>query len=239
MALSHRLHTTIVRSLVARGRAPPSPNWPGPADATTPPCGPDWPPLADDHGMVLHPDAATRPGLGGPPVRHGPDRGDGPPRRPDLVRPVCGVRPGWWRWSPRTDRSRAHHPGQRGRPGPARRRRTRPGPLPGLRPHRPRRALPDPDGRCLAQRRPHLPGHALFATAGNVDDWCTRRGVARGAVEPVARVWRFGREWYGRHVDDDWRKWTVTEAAAIFARHGLVGPTWDLPVPDDEAAERF
>ena len=43
------------------------------------------------------------------------------------------------------------------------------------------------------------------------------------------------RAWYGRHLDDDWTKWTVDEARALFERFGLTGPTWALP----GAAGRF
>jgi hypothetical protein len=38
-----------------------------------------------------------------------------------------------------------------------------------------------------------------------------------------------GRVWYGRHLDRDWRKWTVPEAQAVFDQVGLTGDFWRLP----------
>ena len=59
--------------------------------------------------------------------------------------------------------------------------------------------------------------------------WCAKRGKIKGDVRPIEQVWGFAREWYGRHCDPDWTKWTQEEAAEIFARHGLTGPIWELP----------
>ena len=69
----------------------------------------------------------------------------------------------------------------------------------------------------------------LFRTEEEVNHWCATRGVARGDVQPVARIWAFAKDWYGRHLDPEWRKWTVAEATAMFARHRLDGPVWSLP----------
>jgi hypothetical protein len=69
----------------------------------------------------------------------------------------------------------------------------------------------------------------LFRNVQEVDDWCAARGFTRGDVRPVEQVWRFAAEWYGRHLDAHWQKWTVTEAAAIFRKHGLGGQIWTLP----------
>lgn len=72
----------------------------------------------------------------------------------------------------------------------------------------------------------------VFDGDAAVADWCQRHGVAKGDMRPIDQVWRFAREWYGRHLDRDWRKWTADEARAMFARHGLDGPIWDLPASD-------
>jgi hypothetical protein len=40
------------------------------------------------------------------------------------------------------------------------------------------------------------------------------------------------REWYARHADPDWRKWTAREAAEIFRKVGLVGDFWEIPVTE-------
>ena len=75
----------------------------------------------------------------------------------------------------------------------------------------------------------------LFRDEDQVDDWCERRAIQRGDIQPAGTVLAFAAEWYGRHLDRDWRKWTAEEAAAIFARHGLSGEIWELPV----STERF
>jgi hypothetical protein len=70
----------------------------------------------------------------------------------------------------------------------------------------------------------------MFGSEAAVDQWCVRHAIARGDVQPIQRVYEFAAVWYGRHLDEDWRKWTVDEAAAIFARFGFSGPIWQLPV---------
>jgi hypothetical protein len=69
----------------------------------------------------------------------------------------------------------------------------------------------------------------VFRNPSQVDDWCATRGISRGDVRPIEQVWRFAREWYGRHAGRDWVKWSAREAADMFLRHNLSGPTWALP----------
>lgn len=73
----------------------------------------------------------------------------------------------------------------------------------------------------------------LFRNEAEVDGWCAERGVQRGDVRLIELVSAFAAEWYGRHLDADWAKWSTREAAEMFARHGLSGPIWELP-PDGE-----
>ena len=68
----------------------------------------------------------------------------------------------------------------------------------------------------------------LFDDEAHIDEWCARHGKPKGDVRPVAQVWSFAREWYGRHADQDWQKWTANEATELFARHGLDGPIWEI-----------
>jgi hypothetical protein len=74
-----------------------------------------------------------------------------------------------------------------------------------------------------------------FEDEAAVEEWCRRHGIAKGDVRSIKTVWRFAVDWYGRHLDPDWRKWTVDEARDIITRHGLDGPIWELPA----AAGRF
>ncbi len=69
----------------------------------------------------------------------------------------------------------------------------------------------------------------LFADSAAVAAWCRHHGKPYGDVRPLGQIWEFAREWYGRHLDEDWTKWSLAEASEMFARHGLSGPTWDLP----------
>lgn len=72
-----------------------------------------------------------------------------------------------------------------------------------------------------------------FRDRDEVAAWSARHGLAHGEAVPVRQANALGREWYARHADENWRKWTGSEAAEIFARVGLVGPFWALPVGDE------
>ena len=45
---------------------------------------------------------------------------------------------------------------------------------------------------------------------------------------PLHHVAQFARLWYGTHANENWHKWTMAEAQAIFKRSGFVSPFWDL-----------
>lgn len=68
----------------------------------------------------------------------------------------------------------------------------------------------------------------LFRNEAQVDEWCATRGIPKGDVRPLEQVWKFATEWYGRHADANWTKWSMQEAAEIFGRNGLDGPIWSL-----------
>ncbi|HTE54586.1 MAG TPA: organomercurial lyase [Kofleriaceae bacterium] len=68
-----------------------------------------------------------------------------------------------------------------------------------------------------------------FRREADIDAWCARHRLPRGAAVPIAQVAELGRVWYGRHLDRDWRKWTVAEAQAIFEQVGLTDGFWRLP----------
>ncbi len=71
-----------------------------------------------------------------------------------------------------------------------------------------------------------------FVSAEQIDMWCERHALQRGEAVPIDRVQCLARAWYGRHLDPDWRKWTVAEAQAIFGSVGLRGDFWRLPSTD-------
>jgi GNAT superfamily N-acetyltransferase len=68
-----------------------------------------------------------------------------------------------------------------------------------------------------------------FRRAEDVEAWCARHRVPRGVIVPLEQVLRLGRVWYGRHLAEDWKKWSLEEAQAIFESVGLTGEFWRLP----------
>lgn len=71
-----------------------------------------------------------------------------------------------------------------------------------------------------------------FRRVDDVAAWRSRHGVRGGETLPIEKVVELGRVWYGRHLDADWRKWTVAQAQAIFDRLGLSGDFWRLSVSE-------
>ena len=75
----------------------------------------------------------------------------------------------------------------------------------------------------------------LFETEAEIDIWSARHGIAKGDVQPVDKVWKFAQVWYGKHLDEDWAKWTVDEVKEIFSRFGFTHKVWQLSA----SSERF
>lgn len=67
-----------------------------------------------------------------------------------------------------------------------------------------------------------------FACEAEVDPWCARHALPRGAVLSPAALWRFASDWYENCLDEPWRKRTPDEVRALFGRHGLTGSFWQL-----------
>jgi hypothetical protein len=72
-----------------------------------------------------------------------------------------------------------------------------------------------------------------FRNRDDVAAWCHRHRLPQGAVVPIEQVLALGRAWYGQHLDENWRKWSVAEAQAIFDKIGLGGSFWRLPASDE------
>ncbi|MGZ5921191.1 MAG: organomercurial lyase [Rhizomicrobium sp.] len=67
-----------------------------------------------------------------------------------------------------------------------------------------------------------------FRSRQDVDAWCERHGLPHGAVLSLPQLWNFARDWYGAYLDEPWKKRSRQEAQAVFRRHDLTGPFWDL-----------
>jgi len=71
-----------------------------------------------------------------------------------------------------------------------------------------------------------------FSSEDRVHAWSERHGLPTGAVIPIQQCADLGRDWYFAYAESNWRKWSVTQAADIFAGVGLTGAFWALPPSD-------
>ena len=69
----------------------------------------------------------------------------------------------------------------------------------------------------------------LFRSEEHVNRWCTAREIARGSQFTPEQMWTVAKPWFERRLARDWRRFTVDEAHALFARAGLTGEFWTLP----------
>ncbi|KZN39745.1 alkylmercury lyase family protein [Pseudoalteromonas luteoviolacea] len=69
----------------------------------------------------------------------------------------------------------------------------------------------------------------LFESQTQIDDWCYRHEIEKGDVQPIEHIWEFAKVWYGNHLNPAWKKWTISEAKAIFKRFNLHHEIWSLP----------
>ena len=75
----------------------------------------------------------------------------------------------------------------------------------------------------------------VFEDDDQIDQWSKRHNIPKGDVQPIDTVWAFSKEWYGNHLNPEWKKWTTQQASEIFARYNLTGPIWQLQA----SGERF
>ena len=61
-----------------------------------------------------------------------------------------------------------------------------------------------------------------------MNTWCQQHNVPKGDIQPLHKIWKFARAWYGNHLNPHWAKWTVQEAKEMFAEFGLTHPVWNL-----------
>lgn len=68
-----------------------------------------------------------------------------------------------------------------------------------------------------------------FRSEAEIDDWCWRHALPRGATLTTRMLWAFASDWYGAYLREPWRKRTPAEVRALFARHGLTSDFWQIP----------
>lgn len=66
----------------------------------------------------------------------------------------------------------------------------------------------------------------FFRNAGEVDQWSARHGLPRGAVLSLEQSWILAQDWFTGRRDPNWKRLSVSEAAASFARANLSGEFW-------------
>ena len=67
-----------------------------------------------------------------------------------------------------------------------------------------------------------------FRSEADVDAWCRRGAIARGAVMDLDMIWALSRVWYAGRADADWRGRSADEAQAVVDSVGLEGKFWDF-----------
>lgn len=67
-----------------------------------------------------------------------------------------------------------------------------------------------------------------FRSEASVERWCRETGNPRGYVFGITQAWELGRAWYADKLSPDWRRASLREAEATFARIGLTGDFWSL-----------
>ena len=66
----------------------------------------------------------------------------------------------------------------------------------------------------------------LFRSDEEIESWLRRKGIERGAVLSLRRVWELAKRWYADRMSADFRGRTANEAQAIFRQLGLTGEFW-------------
>jgi Alkylmercury lyase len=67
-----------------------------------------------------------------------------------------------------------------------------------------------------------------FQSRQDVEDWCARHALPKGAILSLPQLWDFARDWYGAYLDEPWTKRSTADAQALFRRHDLTGAFWEL-----------
>lgn len=67
-----------------------------------------------------------------------------------------------------------------------------------------------------------------FRCEADIDAWCERHAMRRGAVVPLRKMWSFAADWYGGYLRRPWRKRSLEETKTLFAKHEFGGQFWRL-----------
>ena len=67
-----------------------------------------------------------------------------------------------------------------------------------------------------------------FQREADIERWCARHALPKGAVLDIPALWAFARDWYGSYLREPWRKRSPEDVRALLARHGLTSAFWRL-----------
>ena len=65
-----------------------------------------------------------------------------------------------------------------------------------------------------------------FRSEADIDLWCERRRLARGAVMGLELIWQLAQIWYAGRAGADWRGRSAEQCQAIVGSVGLEGEFW-------------
>ena len=69
----------------------------------------------------------------------------------------------------------------------------------------------------------------FFRSEEHIDRWCATWRLERGAVIPLGQGWELAKAWYTEdRREPSWRRRTLEETEAVFARLGFTSPFWSL-----------
>ena len=69
----------------------------------------------------------------------------------------------------------------------------------------------------------------VFRSEEHIERWCQMWHQPRGETLTLQQGWELAQAWYNKDRQDaDWRRYTLEEATAIFARIGMTAPFWSL-----------
>jgi len=73
----------------------------------------------------------------------------------------------------------------------------------------------------------------VFRNEDQIDEWTRQHNIDKGDIQPISKIWKFSKVWYGDHLDQEWKKWTIEEAKGIFEKFGLDHNIWQLGDSED------
>jgi len=75
----------------------------------------------------------------------------------------------------------------------------------------------------------------VFENEEQINNWTKKHNIPKGDIQPIEKIWRFSKKWYGNHLNPQWTKWTIDDAKQIFKEFELEGKIWNL----GDSKERF